>query len=113
MRDIDRRRQADRARNRTRFDTEHAGHRIAPQSRLGADGQPWRHCLTCRTEADPMAIVRAVAGDLPGRLKPAERRAAVAQLHPELSAARVADQLRVNPRTVWRDLAAIRTGATA
>jgi IS30 family transposase len=58
---------------------------------------------------DPVVVQRAVDGDRPGRLTIAERRDAVAQLRPRLSGARIAEQLGVTDRTVWRDIAANRT----
>lgn len=90
---------------------QHAGHRIVAQRRRRPDGQPYRWCRTCQPgrDVDPVAVLRAVAGDPPGRLTPAERRAAVTQLRPSLSGAQLAHLLGVTPRTVWRDIAANRT----
>lgn len=106
------RRARDRARARARrFTNRHADHDIGIRSRIGADGQPYRYCISCTADVDPAAVQRAVDGDPPARLRPAERRAAVARLRPGLTAARIAEQLRVADRTVWRDLAAIRAGA--
>lgn len=100
----------DSARQRAHWAATHAGHDITTLARRRLDGSQYRWCLTCRggDGIDPVAVQRAVAGDPPGRLTPAERRAAVAQLHPRLSGARIAARLGVTDRTIWRDLATIR-----
>jgi DNA-binding NarL/FixJ family response regulator len=56
-----------------------------------------------RTEPDQVAVLRAVDGDLPERITPRERAAAVARLGTRgLSAEEIADRLRCTPRTVYR-----------
>lgn len=57
-------------------------------------------------QVDEIAIVRAVAGDPPGRLTPRERRAAIHQLaERQLSTSEIADRVGCSERTVWRALA--------
>jgi hypothetical protein len=108
-RDLDRQRQRERDRHNAFWAENHSGHDITLRQRR--NGSRYRWCLTCHREddVDPVVVQRAVAGDPPGRLSPAERRAAVAQLRPRLSGVRIAHQLGVTDRTIWRDLATIRT----
>jgi hypothetical protein len=112
-RDLDRLRQRERDRQNAYWTENHADHEITFRQRR--DGSRYRWCLTCRRndDVDPVAVQRAVAGDPPGRLTPAERRAAVAQLRPRLSGVRIAKQLGVTDRTIWRDLAALRSTSSS
>lgn len=101
----------DKARYDRRWDDAHAGHQIAFRERLRRDGRPVRHCLTCarKDEVDDVAVQRAVTGDFPVRLNRTERHKAVEQLRPSLSGALIAQRLGVTDRTIWRDLAEIRS----
>jgi hypothetical protein len=110
-RDLDRKRQRQREQQNARWTATHSGHDITARQRR--EGSRYRWCLTCNShnDIDPVAVQRAVTGDPPARLTPAERRAAVAQLRPRLSGARIALQLGVTDRTVWRDIATLRGDA--
>jgi DNA-binding CsgD family transcriptional regulator len=104
-----------------RYEARHAGHDIATISGHTMDGHPRRRCTTCHgqphaytpPEADDSAVQRAVMGDPPPRLNVSERRAAVQKLRGELSGRLIAERIGVSPRTVWRHLAAARTGVAA
>lgn len=111
-RDLERQRQRERDRQHAVWAEMHSGHEITARQRR--DGSRYRWCLTCNRhdDIDEVAVQRAVAGDPAGRLTPAERRAAVAQLRPRLSGNRIARQLGVTPRTVWRDVAALRSSSS-
>lgn len=102
---------------RARFDEKHAGHCVIDTPRLTPNGVPYRRCLTCAparrrsprpSDVDEVAVVRAVAGDPPPRLLPAERRAAILQLRPALPVPVIAEVVRCSQRTVERHLAAAR-----
>jgi hypothetical protein len=104
-----------------RYQARHAGHRVIETAAQRKDGRPYRQCLTCapwRTPKPPVdrtpddaAIARAVAGNPPSRLLPAERRAAILQLRPALPVPVIAEVVRCSERTVWRALAAARDAA--
>ena len=101
---------------RARYDAKHAGHNVIDTTRLTRDGVAFRRCLTCLlprrpAEPDDAAVIRAVAGDPPPRLRPAERRAAVLQLRAALPVPVIAEVVHCSERTVWRHLAAARTAA--
>lgn len=98
------------AARQSRWTTQHSGHDIT----IGPRG--WRHCHTCdtqqqrRNDVDPVAVERAVAGDAPTRMSPAEREAVVDQLaRRSVTNAEIARRLRVTPQTVG----AIRTRIAA
>lgn len=109
----------ERARERARYDTRHAGHHVIATSRRTKDGHPGRRCLTCTgprayypPPVDEVVVLRTVQGDRPPRLTATERRAAIRQLHgAALSTRLIAERVGVTPRTVWRHLAAARAEA--
>jgi len=93
-------RESGRAYNARRLAATHAGHELI-ETRDG------RHfCRTCHRGAqdvDEMAIVRAVAGDPPARLSPAERRAAVLELRAlGLTLDLTAQRIGCARSTAWR-----------
>jgi DNA-binding CsgD family transcriptional regulator len=107
----------ERARARLAWDARHAGHDVINTSTRTIDGHYARRCLTCAgrraytpPEADTAAVQRAVLGDPPPRLNVTERREAVLKLRGELSGRLIAQRIGISPRTVWRHLAAVRTG---
>lgn len=79
----------------------HAGHRITVRSNDGG-----HYCVSCARgdfDLDEAAIVRAMAGDPPEGMTPAERRAAAARLTAAgLSAREIAKLLKVERRSVVR-----------
>ncbi|MGK5529339.1 helix-turn-helix domain-containing protein [Streptomyces sp. URMC 129] len=90
---------------------QHPGHTVI------TDAAGRRYCVTCRSEhrprpavePDPIAVDRAIAGDPPASLLPAERAAAVAALRAaDLTGRQIATRLGCAERTVWRTLARAR-----
>lgn len=101
--------ECDRAAWDRRFWAVHEGHRVTEEGPTGR-----RRCLQCtphRFDVDEVAVLRAVAGDPPQRLNPAERAAAVLQLHErQLPPEVIAERVGCSVRTVWRVYHRARTG---
>lgn len=84
-----------------RWNERHAGHTIV-RDRAGS-----RRCRTCRRRyrLDVAAVERAMGGDPPARLTPAERAEAVLRLRSHgLPGTRIAERVGCAERTVWRIL---------
>lgn len=95
---------------RRRWDRRHKDH-TTTRTR---DGR--RQCLTClhTWSMDHAAVARAIAGDPPPRLTPAEREAAVLQLRDTgLPGVVVAQRVGCTDRTVWRILRRTRQETTS
>lgn len=88
-----------------RFHLRHPGHAI------GHDPSGRRRCLDCTRSwrTDPAAIQRAIDGNPPADLTPAERAAAVHRLRDRgMTGTAIADRIHATDRTVWRILARAR-----
>ncbi|MFI9465702.1 helix-turn-helix domain-containing protein [Streptomyces xiamenensis] len=86
-----------------RFHLRHPGHTI------GHDPSGRRRCLDCTRRTDPAAVQRAIDGNPPADLTPAERAAAVTRLRARgMTGTAIADRIHATDRTVWRVLARAR-----